>query len=906
MDRDAPKVRLLCYNGGRGGRSMMTTDQIRKSFLDFFAGRGHKVLAGTSLIPADPTTLFTSAGVQQFVPAFRGDVPPPARKLATCQKCLRADDIDEVGDAWHETFFEMLGNFSIGDYFKKEAIEWAWEYSVKELNLPVERIWISVHPKDEEAFSAWRKIGLPEERIVKLEDNWWPLSETWVGSCGPDSELYLDTGEEHGCSRPDCAPGCKCDRFNEYWNLVFPQFFQEGPGRRRPLENPGVDTGLGLERLAALLQGKNNIFETDVFQPVVAAIHKRAEELNPDYRRDGDEKTLRAVRIIADHSRAVAFALAEGVLPSNEGRGYVVRKLLRRACYFGWRMGGHFGTPEGTASDKLFLTPVVRSVCDTMGAAYPELRDRERFIRENVASEERRFEEAVAVGFSDLEQMIKRAQGQGSKISGEEAFYLHDTFGIPKDLTAEIAAENGLEIDEPGFEAELEKQRARSRAGAGEKFAVQRTGAYKEFIGKTQFVGYEKAEAEAKVLGIIQDGGKKEGVTEGDAEVILDLTPFYAEAGGQVGDRGRLESQSLSCVVSDAAHPIENVTVHHVQIGKGGLKVGDIVCAIVDTQRRKAIARAHTATHLLHFALRKVLGEHALQSGSLVDADYLRFDFSHFEKPSDEQLEQITAEVNRLILENHPVAPREMDLQSARGLGAMALFGEKYGEEVRVLQIGEFSRELCGGTHLNSTAEVGPFILASEGSIGAGLRRIEAYCGLGAIRHMQEKLRLLAEAAEMLRSPENEVVSKIEGLMGELKQVQRQIASIQQKRAGDLAKNLLEGAEKIGEAAVIASRVPALSQEALRSLADSLVERLGSGVVVLASEGETQALLVAKVSADLVKKGFHAGKIAGEAAKAAGGGGGGRPDFAQAGAKDLSRLDEALSKVRTLVSEQQK
>jgi len=883
----------------------MTSEQIRKSFLDFFAARGHKVVAGTSLIPADPTTLFTSAGVQQFVPAFRGDVPAPAARLATCQKCLRADDIDEVGDTTHETFFEMLGNFSIGDYFKKEAIEWAWEYSVKEVGLPAERIWITLHPEDEEAYSAWRKLGVPESRIVKLEENWWPLSESWVGSTGACSELNLDLGEERGCGRADCGPNCSCGRFVEYWNLVFPQFFQEAPGKRRPLERAGVDTGLGLERFAALLQGKDNIFETDVFQPIVAAIHRCAHKINPDYSPGEDEKSKRAVRIIADHSRAVAFALAEGVLPSNEGRGYVVRKLLRRASYFGWKIGGRLGTPEGTRGepDRLFLTPIVRAICKKMAKAYPELQEREHFILENTTAEEKRFEEAIAVGFSTLEQIFLKAEKQNRRrLLGTEVFTLYDTFGIPKDLSREIAGERGFAIDEAGFDEELEKQRARSRAAVGEKFAAQRSGVYQDFIGASEFAGYEKSEDEAKVIGIVQHGEAKESVSAGATEIVLDRTPFYAEQGGQVGDKGRLESEAVSCIVEDTVFAIEGVIVHRALVQKGTLRVGDSVRAIVDTQRRKAIARAHTATHLLHYALRKILGPHALQSGSLVEADWLRFDFSHFEKPTDEQLEQISAEVNRLILENHPVQGSITDLDSARSMGATALFGEKYGEEVRVLQIGEFSRELCGGTHLHSTAEVGPFILASEGSVGAGLRRIEAYCGLGAIEYIRRQFRLLEEAARALRAPEEELASRIDGLMGELKQAQREIASFHQKHAGRLASDLLAKSEKAGEVSFIASRVPALSQDALRSLADSLVERLGSGVVVLAAEEENQSPMVAKVSADLVKKGFHAGKILGEVARIAGGGGGGRPDFAQAGAKDLSRLDEALAQVRVLVA----
>jgi len=878
----------------------MLSEQIRQSFLDFFAARGHKVTAGSSLIPADPTTLFTSAGVQQFVPSFRGDVPAPDPRLATCQKCLRVDDIEEVGDAWHETFFEMLGNFSIGDYFKQEAIAWAWEYSIKELGLPKDRIWITVHPEDEDAYAAWRNLGVAENRIIKLEDNWWPLSATWVGSCGPDSELYLDIGPEKGCSRVSCGPGCSCDRYNEYWNLVFPQFFQEAGGNRRPLAQPGVDTGLGLERLAALMQGKDNIFDTDLFQPIMEQIFFRAEELNPSFKPSKSEAERKATRIIADHSRAVAFCLGEGVLPSNEGRGYVVRKLLRRACYFGWKLAGVLGSDNKERSFERFITPVVATISKKMQAIYPELKANEKFILENVAAEEERFESALQRGFLELERVVGEI-GQGV-LPGEIIFKFYDTYGIPKELTAEIAAEKKLSIDEAGFQEAMKAQRERSRAAGAQKFAVQTAGAYQPFVAKCCFVGYEQTEAEVKVIGILQDGESRQTITSGEAEVILAQTPFYCESGGQVGDTGRLEKTDFLAEVLDTLSPVEKTVSHRIKIKKGALAVGDKVKAVVDIDRRQAIARAHTATHLLHFALRQTLGPHALQSGSRVEDDYLRFDFAHFEKPSGEQLNQIAAEVNRLILANNPVQPKVTDLTSARAEGAMALFGEKYGEEVRLVQIGEFSRELCGGTHLCSTAEVGPFVLTSESSVGAGLRRIEALCGLKAIAYLQEKSQRLAAVAEFLHCPEEELLPKLEALHQEVKQAQRHLASLQKKQAGELSSDLAAQAEKIGDIAVIAQQLPAMSSDALRDLADSLVAKLGSAVVVLAAESDGTWPLVAKVSPDLLKKGFHAGKIAGEVAKIAGGGGGGRPDFAQAGAKDPARLPEALAQAKIIIT----
>jgi len=874
---------------------MMTSEQIRKSFLDFFAARGHKVLAGTSLIPADPTTLFTSAGVQQFVPQFRGDVPVDYPRITTCQKCLRADDIDEVGDATHCTFFEMLGNFSIGDYFKKDAIAWGWEYSIKELNLPPDKIWITVYPTDEEAYSSWRKMGVPAERIIRLEENWWPLSDNWVGSTGACSEMNLDLGEKHGCGKADCSPACSCGRFVEYWNLVFPEFFQNGPGNRRPLEHPGVDTGLGFERLVALLQGKDNIFETDLFQPIVEAIHKRAAEINPAYKRGTSKEALKAARIIADHSRAVAFSLSEGILPSNEGRGYIVRKLLRRASYFAFKLAN---LPPSTGFVE-FIKPIAGAVCKTMGSIYPELNQHRKFILDNVEAEEKRFEETIASGMATIDELFRLAKKENrNRLLGDEVFLLYDTYGIPKDLTREIAAEQGLMIDEAGFEKAMGEQRARSRAGSADKFAIQRTGAYQQFIGATTFTGYDKTEETVKIIGLIQDGESKESVSKGEAEVLLDRTPFYAEAGGQVGDRGRLETADNSFTVLNTVYSVEKVIAHKVKIDKGVLRVGEAVRAVVDMQRRQAIARAHTATHLLHYALRQELGPHALQHGSLVDVDWFRFDFSHHEKLSAQQLERITSELNRLILENHPVQAQITDINTAKALGAMALFGEKYGEEVRMLQMGDFSRELCGGTHLHSTAEVGLVLIAGEGSVGAGLRRIEAFCGLGAIAHIREQERKLAAVAAALRAPEDELVAKIEALQEELRQAQRQTASLQKKREGNLEQELLGKVEIKSNIQFICKQLDDVSIDVMRNLTDTLIGKLGdNGIVVLASGGSHEYPMVIKVSDELVKKGIHAGKLLGEAAKMAGGGGGGRANFAQAIAKDESKIKKAMEHI---------
>ena len=872
----------------------MTSRELRQSFLRFFAQHDHRVLPSSPLKPTDETTLFTSAGMQQFVPWFRGLVPAAAPRVATCQKCFRADDIEQVGfTPYHNTFFEMLGNFSFGDYFKQGAIEFAWEYVTRVLNLPAERIWITVHPEDDESPALWRDlIGIPQDRIARDPTNWWgPVGNS--GPCGPDTELHWDNGEEAGCGRPDCNPTCGCARFTEIWNLVFQTYNKTEAGALEPLPRPGIDTGMGLERTTAVIEGVPTIFDTDLFAPIMAAVHRRAGAMPP-----GEAAPARelAARVISDHVRALTFLLADGFTPSNEGAGYVVRRVLRRAYRFGRRLG-----IEGP-----FLYELAPAVIETMGDIYPELRAARDRVRTWLEQEERNFEETLERSHGPLMSAIERARATGQKaLDGETVFRLHDTYGLPKDLAAEVAAEYGLELDEEGFSRAMEVQRQRARARAEQDFAFAARSGYQSFIGKTTFVGYESCAAEGAVMGIVRDGQQVARLAEGEeAEVFLDRTPFYAESGGQVGDRGWMEAEGVRAEVLDTTFPIEGAHAHRVRVVEGELTVGQRVAARVDERRRAAIARAHTATHLLHHVLRRVLGEHAVQSGSLVEADRLRFDFAHFAALTPDERRQIEEGVVRLALEGHALRVEEMGREEARAQGATALFGEKYGERVRVVQIGDFSKELCGGTHLTNAGAIGGFLIVSERSIGAGLRRIEAVTGAEAHALAARERETLARAAGKLGCAPEDVPDRIEQLLAELRAAQRELSRSQRLAAKEQAAELAREAEDVDGAKVLAARVSPLAPEALRDLADDVLNRLGTGIVVLGCERDGRAQFVGAVSKDLTRAGYHAGNLIREVAKLAGGGGGGRADFAQAGGRNPERLDEALAKVKELVAAQ--
>ena len=875
---------------------MSVSRELRQSFLDFFAQREHKVLPSASLKPTDETTLFMSAGMQPFVPWFRGIVPAAYPRVVTCQKIFRADDIDQVGRTpFHATFFEMLGNFSFGDYFKRGAIEYAWEYVTTVLQIPKERLWITVHPEDDEAPAIWhQEIGLPESRIITDPTNWWgPIGNS--GPCGPDTELHWDKGEEFGCS--DCNPTHHCGRFTEIWNLVFQTYNKTESGVLEPLPKPGIDTGLGFERLNVVMQGVPTIFETDLLAPIKAAVEARARQSNPSLPDVLIGENDLAARVVTDHVRALSFLLADGFTPSNEGAGYVLRRILRIA----YRNGRSLGI------DRPFLYGFVPTVVATMGDIYPEVAEAEGRIAAWIEQEEKQFEETLERSYSPLIAAIERAQAGGlTVLPGDEAFRLYDTYGLPKELAGDVAKEHGLGLDEEGFNQAMAEQRARARAHAEKEFAFDVRSGYGRYVARTEFLGYDECAANATVLGLVKDGKQVEALTPGDeGEVFTDQTPFYAEAGGQVGDTGWIEGEGLKLEVLNTSYPVEGAHAHHVKVIEGEVKAGQEVFLRVDRRRRAAIARAHTATHMLHHALRQTLGEHALQSGSLVEPDRLRFDFAHFSALTPEERKQIEEGVVQLALEDLDLRVEEMTPEEARARGATALFGEKYGERVRMVQIGDVSKELCGGTHLGRSGAIGDFVIVSEGSIGAGLRRLEALTGAEVHAFLVRQREALAEAATRLNCQPQDVPERLEALHAELRAAHKKIARLQQKTAGALAGDLVAAAQDIGGVKVIIAKVENVAGDALRALADDLVARLGSGLVVLGAAVDGRVQFVGSVSKDLVSAGYHAGHIIREVAKIAGGGGGGRPDFAQAGGKNPERLDDALAKVKELVVAQQ-
>ncbi len=892
----------------------MTSRELRQSFLDYFGRNDHRVLPSAPLKPSDATTLFTSAGMQPFVPWFRGLVPPVAPRVATCQKCFRADDVEEVGlTPVHCTFFEMLGNFSFGDYFKREAILFAWEYVTQELALPKNRIWVTVHPDDKESPGFWREVaGLSADRIVLDPTNWWgPVGNS--GPCGPCSEMYLDMGADRGCGKVECGPLCDCNRMDEFWNLVFQVYNKTESGELEPLPKPGIDTGMGLERTARLLQDVPTIFETDLLAPIVSAVIAQAET-HHTVSLTSDQHV--ATRIIAEHTRALAFLIADGFTPSNAGAGYVLRLVLRRAYRYGRKLG----------IEEPFLYRIIPTIANTMGDVYPDLRSRQDGIVTWIEKEEKAFEETLERSLGPLMNAIERAKAAGLKmLPGDEAFKLHDTYGIPGEIAQETAAEHGLEWDSWGFFTALAAQKVHS--GTDLFNYVEKTG-YDGVVGITEFAGYCDCSIQSIVKGIrIRTEGTVHGTntehfwpskvvkveersvltTGAEGEVFLDKkTPFYAERGGQVGDRGFLTGEGMKAEVLDTYYAIEGAHAHKVRVLEGELRVNKMVTAQVDLDRRQAIARAHTATHLLHHMLRKVLGEHAVQSGSLVDADRLRFDFAHFAALSKDELRQIEAGVIELALHDDPLDPQEMPLEEARALGATALFGEKYGERVRVVRIGEFSKELCGGTHLTHAGAVGGFAIVNERGVGSNLRRIEAVTGREAQALAVQQRELLEVAAEELKCRPEEVPAHLEALQIELREKQRELNRLQMKGAGALADELINNVVEVNGVKLIAARVEGLGSESMRSLADELRTRLGSAIVVLGATSDAGVQFIGGVSKDLVEAGYHAGNLIREVAKITGGGGGGRPDFAQAGGKNPERLDEALAKAKELVAAQRR
>ncbi|MEW6711491.1 MAG: alanine--tRNA ligase [Candidatus Riflebacteria bacterium] len=859
----------------------MKTAIIRQKFLDFFSKKLHKVEKSAPLIPQDdPTLLFISAGMAPFKPYFLG-LKTDLSRAASCQKCFRTTDIENVGyTARHHTFFEMLGNFSFGDYFKKEAIAWAWEFITKEINLPVDKLYVSVHHTDDEAWQIWnRDIGVAADHIVKLgdKDNFWTIG---IGPSGPCSEIYIDQGEEIGCKSPDCAPGCDCPRFLEFWNLVFTQYDRAEDGTLTPLERKNIDTGMGLERLASILQGKKDNFENDVFSGIV----KKTEEITGrHFSEQGKIRT--ALKVVSDHVRALSFALADGALPGNEGRGYVLRKILRRASRFGFSYLGQ---------DKPFLHQIVPTVAEIM-ADYPEVKENADHIIRVVKNEEERFLQTLKTGSEILNQYLDELRKAGnSTLAGEKAFLLHDTYGFPLDLTREICREQNLLVDENGFNVELEKQRQRGRANvvsAFVNFSAVNPGDYPE----TVFTGYDKMQDAGKVLAVI---------TEGDQTmVIVDKTPFYAEAGGQIGDNGQIVCGNAVFNVK-TTEKAEGVYLHIGSWASGNhFAAGATVDLIVDSRTRRATMRNHTATHLLHKALQEILGDHVKQAGSYVTPERLRFDFTHFESIGPDIIAQIENRVNEKILDALEVKKQEMAYDEAVKSGAMALFGEKYGDSVRVVRVGDYSKELCGGTHINNSAEIGLLTITSESSIAAGVRRIEAVSGSSSLEIVHSLKQSERELTRLLDCEHKNLLHKAEKIVSENRELKRELDKLRKSQAMGKIDQIRAAARQISDVSVILSRTDDLNVDEMKELCDELVGNARGKTLALLATGGEKAGFVIKISKDLVQEGLHAGKIIKEVAKVAGGSGGGRPDMATAGGKDVEKIDEALAQAEQLISQ---
>lgn len=872
----------------------MKGQEIREKFLRYFESKGHKILPSASLIPHnDPSILWTAAGMVPFKPYFTGAAKPEVLRVTTCQKCLRTPDIESVGrTARHHTFFEMLGNFSFGDYFKKEAIPWAWEFVTEHLGLAAEKLWITIYLDDDEAYDIWHNdVGVPDNRIVRMgkDTNFWEIG---VGPCGPCSEIYYDLGEERGCGAPDCAVGCDCDRYLEIWNLVFIQFFRDEEGNYTPLKSKGIDTGMGLERVASVLQNVKTNFDTDLFRDIM----DYTGNLTGRPYGTGAEYDL-ALKVIADHCRAVTFAVADGALPSNEGRGYVLRRLLRRAVRFGRVLG--MGEP--------FLYRVAGAVIDKMGVAYPELVKNRELVTRVIKTEEERFGETLAQGTEIITRLIGEARQAGKNyIDGEEAFRLYDTYGFPLELTREIAGENDLTVDEEGFTRAMERQRERARSARQEtEYLSEKTAGLKSILdqlGETVFVGYDTLATKSRIMAIfVQDERVEQALAGQEVELILDITPCYAESGGQVSDHARIVAESTEAVVEEVTRPVEGLHLHRGRVLSGVLRVNDEVEVQVDARRRMNVARNHSATHLLHKALKEVLGGHVSQAGSLVAPDRLRFDFTHYAAIEPGELERVEKIVNEAVLNNLKVEIFESTLDEAREMGAAALFEEKYGDRVRVVKMGDFSLELCGGTHVRSTSEVGMFKLLSESSVGSGLRRVEAVTGEGALDYLKAKEEQLNLIARAVKAAPHELVHRVETMVRELRELEKDAETLRAKLARYEVQSMLERSRDIAGIKVLAARSGASDMDSLRAMLDLLRDKTGSSVIVLGAAVNGKVNLVAGVSKDLVAKGLHAGKLLKEIAPLVGGGGGGRPDMAQAGGKNPAGLEAALDKVYVLV-----
>jgi alanyl-tRNA synthetase len=883
----------------------MKAREIRKKFLEYFQEHGHTVVKSSSLIPHDdPTLLFTNAGMNQFKRCFLGEEKRPYTRAATSQKCMRAggkhNDLENVGyTARHHTFFEMLGNFSFGDYFKEDAIRFAWEFLTEHMGLPKDKLYATIHEgdaamnlgPDEEAEGYWKKV-LPADRILKFstKDNFWAMGDT--GPCGPCSEILIDQGEAMGCGRPDCRPGCDCDRYLELWNLVFMQFNRTEDGVLHPLPKPSIDTGMGLERIAAVIQKVRSNYDTDLFAPMMDAIGALS---GLTYGTDPEKDA--SFRVIADHGRAAAFLIGDGVLPSNEGRGYVLRRVIRRALRHGRFLG----------LNRPFLHQVVVAVMESMADTYPELLENRNYITRVILHEEERFSETLDHGLRLLQNEMNRLRDEGAQtVPGDLIFKLYDTYGFPIDIVTDMARKMGMGVDEAGFEERMEKQREQSRKhwkGSGEREISE---AYRSLSSqgvRTEFVGYQQLEAQGRIVALVRDGNMVDAALSGSTvEVVTDRTPFYGEAGGQVGDKGRIVGPEGEAVVTDTLRLPGDIWVHVARVEKGSLRPRETVTLCVDAQSRKDTALNHTATHILHRVLRDVLGDHVKQSGSLVAPERFRFDFTHFAALTEEELLEIETRVNEAIRENRPLRVQVMGFEEALRAGAVALFEEKYGDTVRLVEILDFSKELCGGTHTERTGDIGTFLIVQETSVAAGVRRIEAMTGRHALAYWQKQRETLSAAARRLKSLPEEVPEKVERLLAHNKDLEKQLEALKASLTARKSADLLDQAQEIGGAKVLVSRVEATSPKALRELNDRFKERIPSGVVVLGAAHDGKVFLLVGVTKDLTPK-VHAGDLIKEVAQVVGGSGGGRPDMAQAGGSRPEKLEEALEKAQAILRE---
>ena len=860
-----------------------SVNDLREKFLSFFESKGHLRLPSFPLIPqGDKSLLLINSGMAPMKKYFTGEVEPPRHRVCTCQKCIRTPDLERVGHtARHGTFFEMLGNFSFGDYFKNEAIPWAWEFLTVTLAIPEEKLFPSVYEEDDEAFELWNKvIGVPAERITRLgkEDNFW---EHGTGPCGPCSEIYFDRGEKYGCGKPDCRPGCDCDRYMEIWNNVFSQFNNMGDGTYTELEHKNIDTGMGLERLACVMQGVDNMFEVDGVRKI---LDKVVEISGKPYGEDKERDI--SIRVVTDHVRGATFMISDGVIPSNEGRGYVLRRILRRAARHGKLLG----------IDREFLTEVCDVVIAENVAGYPELGEKAAYIKKVMSMEEDRFNATIDAGLAKLNELIASAKAEGKTLlSGDDSFRLYDTYGFPVDLTREIAEEAGLELDDERFAELMKEQRERARAARANISGW--AGTDKTALADlpaTEFVGYTETEADAKVLAILTEEGPVEEVSEGECMIVLDKTPFYAESGGQAGDCGTLTGERLLLTVEDTKKT-DGVFLHHATVQNGVLKTGDTVTAKIDTTVRDNTRRNHTAAHLMQAALRRILGTHVEQAGQLVNADRMRFDFTHFAALTAEELQNVESMVNEQILAALPITTVETDMETAKKAGAMALFGEKYGAVVRMVKMGDFSTELCGGTHCANTANVGLFKIVSESSVAAGVRRIEAVTGRGVLSLIHERDALIGETAKALKAGSAaDMPARAAALNGEISRQKKEIEALNQKIAASRADTLLAGAKTVKGVRLIAADLGETGMDSARALCDTFKDKYADMVVVLAVKNGERLNFVGAAGADAVKAGAHAGKLLGAVSAVTGGKGGGRPDSATSGGRDLAKVPEAL------------